>query len=165
MSLPASASTISMSVATVSRAASGSLAAVGGEGAVVEAGCTLGVRRDSSHSINTSPLQLSLPNMGPYLRLLTEARTHLISLLRKSQFREMPLYLLHERWDGGVSADDPAAQAKKYRGEFAGVLPARTKKWKQFWGMRFNFVLAECVGSGLVELFETGSVGKAVRVL
>ncbi|KAL8957940.1 MAG: hypothetical protein Q9193_004903 [Seirophora villosa] len=139
--------------------------AVGGEGAVVEAGGTLGLRRETSHGINTSPLQLALPNMGPYLRLITQARTHLVSLLHRSRFREMPLYLLHERWDGGISNDDPAAQAKKYRGEFAGVLPARTRKWRQFWGLRFEFVLAECVGSGLIELFETGSVGKAVRAL
>lgn len=131
----------------------------------MEAGGTLGLRRETSHGINTSPLQLALPNMGPYLRLLTQARTHLVSLLHRSRFREMPLYLLHERWDGGISNDDLAAQAKKYRGEFAGVLPARTRKWRQFWGLRFEFVLAECVGSGLIELFETGSVGKAVRAL
>ncbi|KAI4089175.1 MAG: hypothetical protein LQ344_005555 [Seirophora lacunosa] len=155
----------STSVSTVSRAASGSLAAVGGEGAVVEAGGTLGLRRETSHGINTSPLQLALPNMGPYLRLITQARTHLVSLLHRSRFREMPLYLLHERWDGGISNNDPAAQAKKCRGEFAGVLPARTRKWRQFWGLRFEFVLAECVGGGLIELFETGSVGKAVRAL
>lgn len=73
--------------------------------------------------------------------------------------------MLHERWDGGISNDDAAAQAKKYRGEFAGVLPARTRKWRQLWGLRFEFVLAECVGCGSVELFETGSVGKAVRAL
>ncbi|KAL8983668.1 MAG: hypothetical protein Q9177_004911 [Variospora cf. flavescens] len=109
---PSSAST---SVSTISKAASGSLAAVGGEGAVVEAGATLGFRRENSHGIDASSLQLSLPNMGPYLRLLTQARAHLTSLLHGSRFREMPLYLLHERWDGGISNDDPAAQAKKYR--------------------------------------------------
>lgn len=153
------------SIATVSKAASGSLAAIGGEGAIIEAGGTLGLRRNSTHGSDASTLQLALPNMGPYLRLLTTARTHLISLIQKSQFREMPLYLLRERWDGGISNDDLAAQAKKYRGEFAGVLPARTKKWRQFWGLQFEWVLAECVGSGLLELFETGSVGRAVRLV
>lgn len=153
------------SISTISKAASGSLAAVGGEGAVLEAGVSPSLRRSSSQSNGLSMLQLALPNMGPYLRLLSTARIHLISLIRKSSFREIPLYLLRERWDGGVLNDDTTAQAKKSRGEFAGVLPARTKKWRQFSGLCFEWVLAECVGSGTVELFETGSVGRAVRIV
>lgn len=164
-------STPSTSLSTISRAASGSLAAIGGSAAVVEAGGTLGLRRSSSQLESPSPadrasdLQLALANTGAYLRLLTEARTHLISLIHKpGNFREIPMYLLRERWDGGTAGDDPASRAKKLRGEFAGVLPARTRKWKHFWGLTFDWVLAECVGSGMVELFETGSVGLGVRL-
>ncbi|KAL8764032.1 MAG: hypothetical protein Q9184_000320 [Pyrenodesmia sp. 2 TL-2023] len=153
----------STSIITISKAASGSLAAVGGEGALVEAGLSPSLRQSSTQSNGLSILQLALPNMGPYLRLLSTARIHLISLIRKSSFREIPLYLLRERWD--ALNDDATAQAKKSRGEFAGVLPARTKKWRQFSGLSFEWVLAECVGSGAVELFETGSVGMAVRVV
>ncbi|KAL8906069.1 MAG: hypothetical protein Q9207_002253 [Kuettlingeria erythrocarpa] len=153
------------SISTISRAASGSLAAIGGEGAVVEAGVSPSLRRGCSQSDCSSILQLALPNMGPYLRLLTTARTHLIFLIRKSSFYEIPLYLLRERWDGGISKGDAAAQANKSRGESSEVLPARTKKWKQFSGLCFEWVLAECVGSGMLELFETGSVGRAVRIL
>ena len=82
----------------------------------------------------------------------------------KSKFREIPVYLLREKWDGGTSADDPAARAKKCRGEFTGVLPSRTRKWKQFYGLSFDWTLAECLGAGLVEIFESGSVGQAVRI-
>ena len=82
----------------------------------------------------------------------------------KSKFREIPIYLLRERWDGGTSADDPAAKAKKYRGEFKGALPSWTRKWKQFYGLSFDWTLAECLGAGLVEVFDTGSVGQAVRI-
>ena len=82
----------------------------------------------------------------------------------KSKFREIPVYLLREKWDGGVSADDSAARAKKYRGEFTGVLPSRTRKWKQFYGLSCDWTLAECLGAGLVEVFETGSIGQAVRI-
>ncbi|KAL8928281.1 MAG: hypothetical protein Q9208_001991 [Pyrenodesmia sp. 3 TL-2023] len=153
------------SISTISKAASGSLAAVGGEGAVVEAGISPSLRRRSSQSNGPLMLQLALPNMGPYLRLLSTARTHLICLIRNSSFREIPLHLLRERWVGGVPNDDAAAQAKRSRGEFAGVPPARTKKWRQFSGLCFEWVLAECVGSGMVELFETGSVGRAVRIV
>lgn len=164
------------SISSISKAASGSLAAVGGEGAIYGAGGRGGIRRSSSQFEKLSEsesqpsfrdqeeLQLSTPGTGPYLRLLTAARSHLISLVAKSRFRQIPLYLLRERWDGGISADDPAAKAKKYRGEFFGVLPSRTRKWKQYYGLSFDWVLAECLGAGLIEVFETCSVGQAVRI-
>ncbi|KAL2046019.1 hypothetical protein N7G274_001466 [Stereocaulon virgatum] len=164
------------SISSVSKAASGSVAAVGGEDAIYEAGGRAGVRRSSSQFTSWAEqdpqrfvgegeqLKLSLPGTGPYLKLLTAARSHLISLVTKSKYRELPLYLLHERWNGGVSTDDPAAKAKKYRGGFARVLPNRTRKWKQFNGLAFDWVLAECHGAGLIEIFETGSVGRAVRI-
>ena len=168
------------SLTSISRAASGSLAAIGGEGAIHAAGGSgkgEGIRRSSSHQGIESKedsrqvfeygekLQVALPNTGPYLRLLAAARSHLMSLLLKSKYREMPLYLLHERWDGGICGDDPAAKAKKYRGEFAGILPNRTRKWKQYYGLGFDWVVAECLGGGLLEVFETGSVGRAVRAV
>lgn len=163
------------SIATISRAASGSMGAVGGEDAVHGAGGRGGIRRTSSQLDEGSEgdhrlldvvedLQLSLPGMGPYLKLLNAARSHLVSIIARSPFREIPLYLLRERWDGGISRDDSAAKAKKYRGEFTGILPSRTRKWKQYYGLSFDWVLAECLGGGLIELFETGSVGKAARI-
>ena len=82
----------------------------------------------------------------------------------KSKYREIPVYLLRERWEGGISCENPAAKAKKYRGEFSGILPSQTRKWRQFHGLSFNYMLAECLGAGLVEVFETGSVGQAVRI-
>ncbi|KAG8525400.1 uncharacterized protein KY384_009044 [Bacidia gigantensis] len=167
----ASASTAT-SIPTLSRAVSGSVAAVGGEDAIHNAGGRSGFRqmhlskeKESLEQNQGSSLQRSLPGMGPYLKLVTAARSHLISLIEKAKFRELPLYLLRERWEGHISADDHAAKSKKYRGEFAGVLPARTRKWKQFNGLAFDWVLAECLGAGLIEIFETGSVGHAARLL
>lgn len=106
----------------------------------------------------------SLPNTGTHIKLLVDARTHLISLLKKSKYKEAPLDLLRERWDGGILSKEDIADKKKARGEFAGILPGRTKKWKQYYGLRFEWILEECVGAGLVELFETGSVGTAARL-
>lgn len=105
----------------------------------------------------------SLPNTGSHIKLLVDARNHLISVVKKTKYKEMPLDVLRDRWDGGIVVHGEREERKKARGEFAGVLPGRTKKWKQFYGMRFEWVLEECVGAGLLELFETGSVGKAVR--
>ena len=168
------------SLSSISKAASGSVAAVGGEGAVHEAGGggSGGLRRGSSqtqtalHSqhlyqsqTDSGELQLALPSTGPFLRLLTSARSHLMSLLCSSKYREAPLYLLRERWDGGVAGNNSAAKAKKYRGEFVGVVPVRTRKWRLFYGLNLDWVLAECKGAGLIEIFETGSVGRGVRAV
>jgi hypothetical protein len=109
-------------------------------------------------------MTLSLPSTGAYLKLLTNARQQLLNLLKQisPRYRESTLELLREKWDGNIPTD-AASRAKRMRGEGSAVLPGKTKKWKEFWGLEFDWVLAECVGSGLVELFETGSVGIGVR--
>jgi hypothetical protein len=109
---------------------------------------------------------LTLPNIGSYLKLLHEARSHLLNLLIKgNRYREMPRDLLKERWDGGVVGNDEATKAQRLRGEWIGVVPGRTRKWKQFCGLEFQWVLEECLGAGLVECFKTGSVGMGVRAV
>jgi hypothetical protein len=113
------------------------------------------------------PYNLSLPNTGPFLRLLSNARAHLLSLLTKSgPYKSMPLERLHERWEGGATElGDQDDFEGLGRIEKRGVLPGRTKKWKEFYGLRFEWVLAESVGAGLVECFRTGSIGTGVRVV
>lgn len=123
----------------------------------------------SSPSNRTTDLHLSLPNIGAFIRLLAAGRAHLLSLLAKSAYRELPLYLLRERWDGdGGEVVRAPARARSAQGGvfFAGeVFPDKTKKWRKLWGMRFEWALAECLGAGEVEVFETGSVGLGVRVV
>ncbi|KAL5337708.1 serine-threonine protein kinase 19-domain-containing protein [Aspergillus crustosus] len=119
-----------------------------------------------SHAqFHTATLFLSLPNTGPYLKLLGSGRDHLISLLKKSTSGEVPLYLLRDRWDGAIESERSFSVAKRARGEFAGILPGKTKKWKDLYGMSFRWVLEEAIGAGLIEIFETGSVGPGVRSL
>jgi hypothetical protein len=149
------------------RHAAGSLEAVGGTYATqhMHGGTPL-----ASRNLSTSTFSFSLPHTGMHIKLLVDARNHLLSILKKTKFKEAPLDVLRERWDGGVAGAGVGGNAerderKKARREFVGVLPGRTKKWKQFYGMRFEWVLEECLGAGLVELFETGSVGRAVRLV
>jgi hypothetical protein len=152
----------------ISRAASGSWAAVGGDAAFENLGGVGTPKRHNSEPQNTSAgseLALSIPNVGSYLRLLYAARSHLLELLGKTKYRETPLYLLRERWDGSVESDSRVSIAKRTRGEFAGLLPGKTKKWKALYGLDFDWALQECLGAGLVELFETKSVGHGVRAL
>jgi hypothetical protein len=153
------------SIQSVSRAASGSLAAVGGASAVHSAGGGAGTGSrtiGSSSLLRGSDLQLSLPNTGAYLKLLTAAKAHMLALLSRSKYNEAPLYLLRERWEGGVTTHGRPST----RGDpFGALLPAKTKKWKDFWGVGSEWVMAELVGSGGVELFDTRSVGAGVRAL
>jgi len=151
-----------MSISTSgSRHAAGSLDAVGGTSATqhIHGGTSLNSSRLTIASYN-----FSLPNTGAHIKLLVDARNHLLATLKKTKYKEMPVDVLRERWDGGVVVHGEREERKRARGEFVGVLPGRTKKWKQFYGMRFEWVLEECLGAGLVELFETGSVGRAVRI-
>ncbi|KAI5275484.1 hypothetical protein E4T47_01442 [Aureobasidium subglaciale] len=103
---------------------------------------------------------------GAYLRLLTEARTHFLSLLVKSspKYKQSTREMLKERWNGGIPLEDVQSRAKRARAEWSGVLPGKTKKWKQFFGVEFEWMLEECLGSGGVECFKTGSVGLGIRV-
>ncbi|KAF3481776.1 uncharacterized protein GIQ15_04535 [Arthroderma uncinatum] len=110
-----------------------------------------------------STMILSLPNMGPYLRLLGAARTHILDTLRKSRYSEAPVYLIRDRWDGSIELNSRASIAKHARGEFSGVLPGRTNKWKQLYGLDFRWALEEALGAGLIEIFNTGSVGPGIR--
>ncbi|KAJ9645181.1 hypothetical protein H2199_003186 [Coniosporium tulheliwenetii] len=165
----ASSGTLSSLASAGSRAAAGTLEAVGGANTLHNVGGSGGGTAISGGARATgasgAQYNFSLPNTGPYLRLLTTARSHLIALLGKSsRYREAPVDMLRERWDGGVADESAATRAKKVRGEFVGVLPGRTKKWRTFWGLRFEWVLEEAVGMGLVEAFQTGSVGLGVRV-
>lgn len=159
-----------VSMPKVSRAASGSTNAVGGDSAFENLGGVGAARRSSSslhqtQGSSTNDLALSVPNIGPYLRLLAAGRVHLLELLGKSKYKESPLYLLRERWDGAIDSDNRVSTAKRIRGEFSGVMPAKTKKWKDLQGLNFDWVLEECLGAGLIELFETRSVGLGVRAL
>ncbi|KXH37902.1 hypothetical protein CSIM01_09835 [Colletotrichum simmondsii] len=159
-----------VSIQAVSRAASGSFDAVGGQGGIHAAGggggaprLSRGAAADAS-SYSGAEFTIAVPGNGSFLKLTAAAVEHLAHLLSKSQFREMPVSMLRERWEGGVARDE-ARLARRARGEFAGVLPGRTKRWKEFYGLEFNWALEEAMGAGVVEVFETRSVGRGVRLL
>lgn len=157
-----------VSIENVSRQATGSLGAVGGAAAVHMAGGSGGGSGNGGSArlpASATELQLAVPGNGAFLKLVAAALEHLVSLLVKSRHREAPEDILRERWNGGAAKDDAAYMAKRSRGEFAGVLPGQTRKWKQFSGLSFDWILQEAVGSGRVEVFETGSVGRGIRVI
>ncbi|KAI1908535.1 hypothetical protein LOZ53_003689 [Ophidiomyces ophidiicola] len=133
--------------------------------AVLEESTDLETCAKRKRSFRDSSMLLSLPNLGPYLRLLSAGRSQMLAILEKSKYREAPLSLLKDRWDGSVEAQTQYGLAKRVRGESSGVLPGRTKKWKELFGMNFRWALEEALGAGLIEMFDTGSVGPGVRRL
>ena len=151
--------------ATVSRSASGSQAAVGGEAAFETLGGVNGIRRSSK--VTDTAYVLSVPGIAAYLKLLDAGRNHFLDLLRQfSKHRQAPSYLLKERWNGNIdSNENQVSVAKRVRGEFSNVLAVKTKKWKALNGLSFDWIMEECLGAGLIELFETYSVGMGVRAL
>jgi hypothetical protein len=169
------AATSKTSYDSVARAASGSVNAVGGVGAVLGSGGGGGGNKGKARaSYGTSEssipggsgtiydLRLTLPSTGAYLKLVHGARSALVAMLAKAKYQEAPLYLLRERWDGNVGTKAVYGRSKD---PFAQALPGKIRKWKEFYGVRFDWVLAECLGAGLVEVFETGSVGLGVRTI
>ncbi|ORY65848.1 serine-threonine protein kinase 19-domain-containing protein, partial [Pseudomassariella vexata] len=151
-----------VSLETVSKQPTGSLGTVGGVGAVHNAGGS-GQRTQWSLPDGVTELRLAIPGNSAFLKLLSSALEHFVSLLSKSRFREATEGVLRDRWNGVVPKDDARDAAKRSRGEFTGKLAGQTRKWKQFRGLAFHFVLQQALGSGLVEVFETRSVGRGVR--
>ena len=148
----------SSSVTTASRTPSGSI--------LPPSPAAFENHRSGAGNSATNVLTLSVPNLGPYLRLLSQARNHLLDLLaRGSKYSEAPAYLLKERWDGASAVGDSKGGPKRVKGQFQGVLPGQTRRWRQLYGLEFPWVLDECLGSGLIEGFETGAVGLGVRAV
>ena len=163
---PGSSNSLASVSSAGSRAATGTLAAVGGAGAVYDSGGSgsRGIRSSVLASSKEREMTFALPGTGIYLKLLVAARQHFLQILKSisPRYREATMEILKEKWEGNTP-NDPVNRLKRERGEWAGVLPGKSKRWKEFYGMRFDCVLAECVGAGLVELFDTGAVGMAVR--
>ncbi|KAI5920029.1 serine-threonine protein kinase 19-domain-containing protein [Camillea tinctor] len=154
------------SLETVSRQPTGSLGTVGGEGAVHMAGGSGGGAQSANWAdTNTTELKLAIPGNGSFLKLLSAALDHLVSFLEKSKYREAPETVLRDRWDGGIAKEAAHDVAKRSRGEFVGILPGQTRKWNHFYGLSFDWILQEAVGSGRVEVFETRSVGHGIRAI
>ena len=162
---PSLAEFSAMSMPSLTRAHSGPTTVADGEGTQANLAGLGSARRRSIDSTapSSGELVLSLPGIGSFVRVLITGREYLLELLGKAKYREAPLYLLRERWDGAVDNDGSVSTAKRIRGEFSEILPARTKKWKRLNGLRFDWALEECLGAGLIELFETKSVGLGVR--
>lgn len=143
--------------------AAGTVEATGGRGVVWEVGTGVRARGEGGGG----QFRVAVPGVGGYLKLVAGAVGYLGELLGKygGGGGVMAEGDLKGKWDGGVVGEGRAGRAKKGRGEFVGVGEGRTRRWREFLGMEFGWVLDEAVGMGVVEVFDTGSVGRGVRRL
>ncbi|KAM5355982.1 hypothetical protein ACJ41O_002628 [Fusarium nematophilum] len=132
------------SIHHVSRFASGTVSAVGGRNAIHLAGGGGGAPTLTQPSSSPSNLRLAVPGHGRHLKLASGAVDWVREALGRTRWGEGPEGWLKERFEGG------------------GLYGPR---WKEFWGVEWAWVLGEAVGLGVVEVFETGSVGRGVRAL
>lgn len=135
--------TMVTSIEHVSRQASGSVSAVGGRDVLHLAGGASS-RSSSAATDPRTTLRLAIPGHGRYLKLASAAVDWLREALGRTKWGECPESWLRERFEGG------------------GLYGPR---WKEVWGLEWEWVLGEALGLGVVELFETGSVGRGVRAL
>lgn len=135
------------SIHHVSRFASGTVSAVGGQNAIHLAGGGGGAPTLTGSSVSSSgasDFRIAVPGHGRYLKLAEGAVDWLREMLDKTKWGEAPENWFKERFEGG------------------GLYGMR---WKDFWGVEWEWVLGQAVGLGIVEVFETGSVGRGVRAL
>ncbi|KAL6358032.1 hypothetical protein LRP88_08211 [Fusarium phalaenopsidis] len=127
------------SIHHVSRFASGTVSAVGGRNAIHLAGGGGGSPALTHSSTSRSDLRLAIPGHGRHLKLASAAVEWVRDAMGRTRWGEAPESWLKERFEGG------------------GLYGPR---WKEFWGVEWTWVLGEAVGLGVVEVFETGSVGR-----
>lgn len=140
------------SIQHVSRFASGTVSAVGGRGAVHLAGGSGGTcsgvpeasKAPSGPDMRPGSFRIAVPGHGQYLKLAQGVAAWLREALGRTRWGEAPESWLRERFEGG------------------GLYGTR---WKDFWGVEWEWAIGQTVGLGVVELFDTGSVGRGVRAL
>lgn len=133
------------SIQRVSQFASGTVSAVGGRNAIHLAGGGGGAPTlTHATSPSTTPYRISIPGHGRHLKLAEAAVDWVREALSKTKWGEGPESWLRERFEGG--------------GLYGG-------RWKEFWGVEWEWALGEAIGLGVVEVFDTGCVGRGVRAL
>mgnify|MGYP005987326355 CR=1 FL=1 len=136
------------SIHHVSQFASGTVSAVGGQNAIHLAGGGGGaptLRHGSGGNLDDETgFRISVPGHGRYLKLAEGVVDWIREALSRTKWGEGPEEWLKERFEGG------------------GLYGTR---WKSFWGVEWEWAIGQAVGLGVVEVFNTRSVGRGVRAL
>lgn len=109
------------------------------------------------NEIESHQYAVSYPNCGTYLKLINACRTWLVKFLSKSKFKEVLETQMYDRWEGVTQSSNSAAGA-----QFTSSLKM-TNFRKPYYGFELNWVLADALGAGVVEVFST-PVGRGWRL-
>lgn len=88
--------------------------------------------------------RVAIPGHGRHLKLAEDALSWLRETLGRTRWGEGPEDWLRERFEGGG---------------------LHGPRWRDLHGLEWTWVLGEAVGLGVVEVFQTGAVGRGVRAL
>lgn len=91
------------------------------------------------NEIEAHQYSISYPDCGMFLKLINAGRSWLVKLLSKSKHREMLETAIFDKWEGTT----PQGNAKM------------TNFRKPFYGYDLNWILADALGAGTIEVFNT----------
>lgn len=103
------------------------------------------------NEIESHQYAISYPNCGTFLKLINAGRSWLVKLLSKTKYKEILEDQMYDKWEGASSS-----------GSFSGT-PKMTNFRKPYYGYELNWILADCLGAGVVEVFST-PVGRGWRL-
>ncbi|CAH2351479.1 hypothetical protein CLIB1423_03S07228 [[Candida] railenensis] len=109
------------------------------------------------NEIESHQYAVSYPNCGTYLKLINACRTWLVKFLSKSKFKEVLETQMYDRWEGITQQTNSNAGS-----QFASS-SKMTNFRKPYYGFELNWVLADALGAGVVEVFST-PVGRGWRL-
>lgn len=95
----------------------------------------------SNHMNEIECLQyaIAFPNCGTFLKLINNGRSWVVKTLSKHKFKEMLEPDLFDRWEGNdINGDSKMTNFRK-----------------PFYGFDLNWILADALGSGIIEVFNT----------
>ncbi|EMG47184.1 hypothetical protein G210_2510 [Candida maltosa Xu316] len=99
------------------------------------------------NEIEVSQYAISYPSCGTYLKMINAGRTWLVKLLNKGKFKELLEDQIQSKWEGFTPQGN--SKMNNFRAPF--------------FGYDLNWVLADALGAGVIEVFNT-PVGRGWRL-
>lgn len=90
------------------------------------------------NEIESHQYSISYPNCGTFLKLINAGRSWLVKTLSKNTFKESLELSLHDKWEGVTQTTSKLTNFRK-----------------PFYGYDFYWILADALGAGVVEVFNT----------
>ena len=123
-------------------------------------------RREPASGLEAGPSAqhthlFAMPHLARYVNLVQASVSHFLSLVPKAS-REAVLHGMREKWVVGGAISRALGRTRK--GPSSVVALHKQHRWRELFGIEFDFVLREALGKGLITLFETGSVGQGIRL-